>query len=214
MSTTKQASGDSASAIVSDLPTEEESSSRNLKWVWLIVGLIAVLAGGVVLQLWGDALGESIADWWTGVGRWWHKDGWSWVSNWLTTAGFGGFAAVVAASLAFSGARHQARLNSWWQRAEWALNLYTKPNAKDMERRVGAAAVAALQSSRLAKRDEKRFLAEVAAAVTFDPKGDGVGTDDWSEAVADVQLSSTTNGDTPAASIPGDSKEERVGDGR
>ncbi|TPW77579.1 hypothetical protein [Schumannella soli] len=54
----------------------------------------------------------------------------SWLLPWLTSPGFGGFAAVVAATIAFAAARHQAasqrqaeRKEQWWKRAEWALNL-------------------------------------------------------------------------------------------
>jgi hypothetical protein len=111
--------------------------------------------------------------------RWWLSDGWPWTSGWMSSPGFGGMAAVVAGAFAFAGVRHQARLNAWWQRVEWALGLYVKPEAKDFERRVGAAAIEALVKSRLAKTDEKQFLADVVKAVTLDPLGDGIEHDDW-----------------------------------
>lgn len=180
---------------------------------------IALVAVTVLIFLflvpnWG-VLCREVDSWWRDVGKWWHGDGWPWISNWLTTAGFGGFAAVVAASLAFTGARHQARLNSWWQRAEWALNLYTKPDAEPLERRAGAAAVEALQRSRLAKKDEKRFLTEVATAVTFDPNGDGIENDDWSAAASgsDPQQGQETAEPSVGTAIEADMGDESGGDG-
>ena len=135
----------------------------------------------VTLQLLGIV---DIPAWWQSLGVWWGDAGWPWVSAWLVSPGFGGFAAVVAASLAFGGSRHQARLNAWWQRVEWALNLYVKPDATSIEREAGAAAVVELQTTRLARRADRAFLAEVARAVTFDPNGDGLEQDDWADAEA------------------------------
>jgi hypothetical protein len=49
---------------------------------------------------------------------------------WAQTPGFGGVAAVFAATIAFAASRYQARVQrsaqrkeQWWKRAEWALNL-------------------------------------------------------------------------------------------
>ncbi len=120
-------------------------------------------------------------DWWASLGPWWVNDGWPWVSKWLVSPGFGGAAAVAAASLAFVGTRHQARLNAWWQRVEWALNLYIKPEATREEREAGIAALLALQNSKLAKKDERTFLGEVVTATTLDLNGDGDETDDLIE---------------------------------
>lgn len=148
--------------------------------------LVFALAGGltiVVLQLLGLI---DVPAWWQSLWPWWRDAGWPWTSSWLTSPGFGGFAAVVAASLAFAGTRHQSRLNAWWQRVEWALNLYVNPDTSASGRAAGAAAIDALQSSRLARREEKAFLGEVAAAVTFDALGDGLDEDDWTKAERDA----------------------------
>lgn len=204
---------------VVDVEGREGASARRWRawhgWV-LGIGLVAVvgLIFLFVVPNWG-VLCREVNSWWRDVGKWWHGDGWPWISNWLTTAGFGGFAAVVAASLAFSGARHQARLSSWWQRAEWALNLYTKPDAEPLERRAGVAAVEALQRSRLAKKDEKRFLTEVATAVTFDPNGDGIENDDWSaaESGSAPQKGQATAGPSVGTSNGADAGDESSGDG-
>lgn len=157
---------------------EREKPSVRLLRVAAGLALIAVLAF-IVFRL--DQAGVlDIASWWASLGPWWVNDGWPWTSNWLSSPGFGGLAAVVAAGVALAGARHQARLNAWWQRVEWALGLYVKADAADHERIAGAAAIEQLQSSRLARSDEKAFLGEVMKAVTLDPLGDGLDRDDWS----------------------------------
>lgn len=123
----------------------------------------------------------SVVAWWGSLPEWWTHDGWPWISDWMKSPGFAGFAAVVAAALAFFGARHQARLNAWWQRIEWALNLYTKPDSIEAERMAGLAAIGALQRTRLARRAEQDFVSEIIGATTLDPLGDGIETDDLSE---------------------------------
>lgn len=207
---------------VVDVEGHDGASPRSWRgwrgWHWWVLGIGLVAVVGLIFAFvvpnWGVLCREA-ESWWRDVAKWWHGDGWPWISNWLTTAGFGGFAAVVAASLAFSGARHQARLNSWWQRAEWALNLYTKPDAEPLERRAGAAAVEALQRSRLAKKDEKRFLTEVATAVTFDPNGDGIENDDWSaaESGSDSQQGQAAAGPSADTSNGAGAGDESRGDG-
>lgn len=120
----------------------------------------------------------GIADWWDGVVLWWNGDGWRWISEWMKSPGFAGFAAVIAATLAFAGARHQARLNAWWQRVEWALNLYTGSESSQRERITGLAAIAALQQSRLARRGEQELVRRIVDANTLDLFGDGAESDD------------------------------------
>ncbi|MEV7610052.1 hypothetical protein AB0N61_11260 [Microbacterium sp. NPDC089320] len=120
----------------------------------------------------------DIAEWWDSVAVWWNGDGWRWISEWMKSPGFAGFAAVVAATLAFAGARHQARLNAWWQRIEWALNLYTGSNSSQRERITGLAAIAALQQSRLARRGKQEFVRQIVDANTLDLFGDGADDDD------------------------------------
>lgn len=120
----------------------------------------------------------DIPAWWQSVGLWWNGDGWAWVSEWAKSPGFAGFAAVIAATLAFAGSRHQARLNAWWQRIEWALKLYTSSDSTPGQRLTGLAAIGALQRSKLATRSEQDFVTEIIDATTLDPLGDGVEHDD------------------------------------
>lgn len=103
---------------------------------------------------------------------------WPWLSAFLQSPGFAGVAAVIAAAIAFFGVRHTARLNAWWQRAEWALDLLTRENVDDEQYVTALAALRVLQGSRLAKREEQRFLREIVDATTLDPLGDGAETDD------------------------------------
>lgn len=130
---------------------------------------------------WLDDVSGGVAAWWLSIPEWWHGDGWPWISEWVKSPGFAGFAAVLAATLAFAGSRHQARLNAWWQRIEWALNLYTKPDGTEAERIAGLAAIGALQQSRLAKKPEQDFVSEIVDATTLDPLADGVDDDDLLE---------------------------------
>ncbi|MCT1479372.1 hypothetical protein [Microbacterium sp. p3-SID336] len=148
---------------------------RARNWVVAVGSLIVVVLIVLVLN-WVSFL--DVTSWWRDTGRWWADAGWPWLSKWMLSPGFGGAAAVLAASLAFIGTRHQARLNAWWQRVEWALNLYVKRDATDSERQAGVAALEALEKSALAKRDEKAFLAEVVTAVSLDLDDDGDETDD------------------------------------
>lgn len=157
----------------------------------LVIGAAVLAVAVVVLNLVGIL---DIPSWWITVGDWWHGDGWPWLSAWLLSPGFGGAAAVLAASLAFIGTRHQARLNAWWQRVEWALNLYVKPDATGPEREAGVAALEALQKSALAKKDEKAFLGEVVTAVTLDLDSDGDADDDLSRASGQNSGQSVVNG--------------------
>ena len=123
----------------------------------------------------------DIAEWRESVALWWYGDGWRWIGEWMKSPGFAGFAAVLAATLAFSGARHQARLNAWWQRIEWALNLYTGSSSSQSERITGLAAIGALQQSRLARKDEQEFVRHIVDANTLDLYGDGAEDDDLRE---------------------------------
>lgn len=127
---------------------------------------------------WLEDVGTAVASWWITIPVWWNGDGWPWISEWVKSPGFAGFAAVIAATLAFVGSRHQSRLNAWWQRIEWALNLYTKPDSTEAERIAGLAAVGALQQSRLAKKPEQDFVSEIIDATTLDPLADGIDDDD------------------------------------
>lgn len=138
----------------------------------------AIVAGwwAAVCARWAE-----VGEWWAGVCEWWGDAGWPWISGWLQSPGFAGTAAVVAAIIAFRAARNQQRLDAWWKRVEWALGLYTPQDATDQDRRVGLAALEALQASKLATRSEAEFVAGVVDAVTLDPLGDGAKDDDWED---------------------------------
>lgn len=120
---------------------------------------------------------------WSTISDWWVAAAWPWMSGWMQTPGFAGFAAVVAAFVAFLGVRHQARLNAWWQRMEWALNLYTGRESTQVQRMAGLAAIGEAQQSGLARKAEQRFVSAVITAVTLDPLGDGDERDDWGDSV-------------------------------
>lgn len=137
----------------------------------------------------------NIAEWWESVALWWNGDGWRWISEWMKSPGFAGFAAVIAATLAFAGARHQARLNAWWQRVEWALNLYTGSKSSQRERITGLAAIGALQQSRLARKGEQQLVRQIVDANTLDLFGDGADDDDLRR-IGAVPSTPTEPGDT------------------
>lgn len=102
--------------------------------VGLLVGAV-VFVLGVLCGRALDALGTVHVDWLR------------WFSAWSRSAGFGGVAAIVAASIAFLAARQNAkrqeradRKNHWWARAQWVLDatLQDSPAAKKLAAR-GAA---------------------------------------------------------------------------
>lgn len=79
--------------------------------------------------------------------------------EWLTSAGFGGTAAVVAALVAYLGVRktvRQQRLNArkdqWWERARWALDRTLSEDAR--VRAVGFSVLEALGDSEYAAEHE------------------------------------------------------------
>lgn len=138
---------------------------------------------------------------WNDLAIWWPTAGWPWFSAWLQSPGFAGTAAVVAAFVAFRASRNAQRLDAWWKRVEWALGLYVPQDATDRDRRVGLAALEALQASRLARRAESDFVASVVDAVTLDPLGDGADDDDWEDS------------DGPAAGVAGAAYSEQAEEG-
>lgn len=121
------------------------------------------------------------------IGEWWVNAGWPWISAWVQTSGFGGAAAVVAATIAFAGVRRQTRLNAWWQRAEWALELLSRDNASDEQVDMALEAIRLLRKSRLAKDDEQKFLAGIVTVSSLDPAGDGEFSDDITMSVAPAE---------------------------
>ncbi|MFV0375654.1 hypothetical protein [Microbacterium sp.] len=103
----------------------------------------------------------------------WTTTVWPWVSGWLQTPGFGGAAAVAAAMIAFAGVYRQSRLNAWWQRAEWALDVLVRSNLDARDREMALEMIRVLQSSRLAKHEEQRFLAGVVTSSSLARIGEG-----------------------------------------
>lgn len=78
---------------------------------------------------------------------------------WLTSSGFGGTAAVLAACIAFlgdsrsvRGQRETARKQQWWDRARWALDLPLSDDS--LRREVGIGVLDALGSSEFAREHE------------------------------------------------------------
>lgn len=110
-------------------------------------GGAAVFAGGLVVGRATEVLARV------------DRDGLTWLSGWLQSAGFGGVAAIVAATIAFAAARQGARRqeradrkDQWWARAQWALDatLLESPENK----RIGYEMLAALGSSEWAEEHE------------------------------------------------------------
>jgi hypothetical protein len=88
----------------------------------------------------------------------------SWFLPWAQTPGFGGFAAVVAATIAFAASRYQARVQraaqrkeQWWKRTEWALNLTLSDEIAASE--IGISVLEALASSEWANEHEDDVIA-------------------------------------------------------
>ncbi|MFB2596257.1 hypothetical protein ACEXQE_00550 [Herbiconiux sp. P17] len=87
----------------------------------------------------------------------------SWFVPWAQTPGFGGVAAVIAATIAFAASRYQARVQrsaqrkeQWWKRAEWALNLTLSDDRTRSE--IGIAVLEALASSEWAGEHEDEVI--------------------------------------------------------
>ncbi|MDN3311645.1 hypothetical protein QWJ90_11955 [Microbacterium oryzae] len=130
------------------------------------------------------------------VARPWHADIWPWLSDWIATPGFAGVAAIVAALVAFAGVRRQTRLNAWWQRAEWALSLLTREERDDVDLEVALAALRVLRQSRLAKKEEQKFVRSIVDVVVLDPAGDGTEASD-----EDVTVTAQTREAAPTRSV-------------
>lgn len=88
----------------------------------------------------------------------------TWFGGWLNSAGFGGAAAIVAASIAFGAARASSRRqeradrkSQWWARAEWALDATLHPSAT--VKRVGYDMLTALGTSEWAGEHESDVIA-------------------------------------------------------
>lgn len=86
--------------------------------------------------------------------------------EWLTSAGFGGTAAVVAALLALVGARRSAavqrenaRKDQWWDRLKWAVDLIL--SGDEPSANVGLAALAAITQAQGFDADELDFIERI-----------------------------------------------------
>ena len=86
--------------------------------------------------------------------------------QWLTSPGFGGAAAVLAAALAFSGVarasavqRENARREHWWDRLKWAVELLRSAEPIDVE--VGIEALTAITEADGFDTDEMNFLSHI-----------------------------------------------------
>lgn len=111
-----------------------------------------------------------------------------WLSDWLRSPGFGGLAAVVAATIAYRAASRAAavsrasatadrqqrdrseRKSQWWKRAEWALDLTLDDDTR--ARQVGYEVLDALARSEWADEHEN----DVIAAATTHSLGSDVET--------------------------------------
>lgn len=97
--------------------------------------------------------------------------------DWLTSAGFGGTAAVVAAVIAFFGVRRaaatqreNARKDHWWDRLKWAVDLVL--SGDEGKANVGLTALLAITEAKGFDRDEWNFLRRIADLfLATDPSG-------------------------------------------
>lgn len=109
-----------------------------------------------------------------------------WLGEWLSSPGFGGLAAVVAATIAYRGVRRTvqqqqeaARKQQWWDRARWALDL-TQQDDNEVARLVGLEVLEALAESEYADQHEAEVIS-AAVAPLLDAFGDAEGLGDLSD---------------------------------
>lgn len=139
------------------------------------------------------------------IGRGWEvaealdADLYRWFSEWSRSAGFGGVAAISAATIAFFAARQNARRQEradrkaqWWARAQWALDLTLVDDEHAQE--VGFGMLDALANSEWAGEHE----ADVIAAAT----------EPALEAAAASQSMPDSHRDRPEGANAPDSEEE------
>jgi len=110
----------------------------------------------------------------------------NWLGEWLSSPGFGGLAAVVAAAIAYRGVRRTvgqqqeaARKQQWWDRARWALDL-TQDDDNEVARLVGLEGLEALAESEYAEQHEAEVIS-AAVAPLLDAYGDAEGLGDLDE---------------------------------
>ncbi len=97
---------------------------------------------------------------------------WESLGGWLSSPGFGGAAAVAAASIAYAGVvrsvrsqREATRRQQWWERARWALDLTLSDDSTT--RTIGLEVLDALGSSEFATEHEFD-LVDAATAPTLE----------------------------------------------
>jgi hypothetical protein len=86
--------------------------------------------------------------------------------DWLTSSGFGGTTAVVAAALAFLAARRSAAVqrenahkDQWWDRLKWAVELAL--SGDEAGANVGLAAFTAIAQAEGSDADELEFIKRI-----------------------------------------------------
>lgn len=122
-----------------------------------------VPVGTVLAVLASLALGIFIGKGWE-VAQALDVDLYRWLSQWSRTAGFGGTAAIFAATIAYVAARQNARRQEradrkaqWWARAQWALDLTLVDDEHAQE--VGFGMLNALANSEWAGEHEGDVIA-------------------------------------------------------
>lgn len=105
--------------------------------------------------------------------------------QWLMSPGFGGLAAVLAATIAFLGVsrnvkvqREANRKQQWWERARWALDLTL--NDDSTTRTVGFEVLDALAGSEWAREHEYDVI-EAAIGPTLDAYEEQDSTDEGAD---------------------------------
>lgn len=89
---------------------------------------------------------------------------WEAIGRWLTSPGFRGLAAVIAATIAYAGVRRSIRAQrdatrkeQWWERARWALDLTLSDES--ITRTIGLEVLDALGDSEFGSEHEFDLVA-------------------------------------------------------
>ena len=94
------------------------------------------------------------------------------VYGFLTSSGFAGLLAVIAAAIAYVAATGNARRDRWWKRAEYALDRTL--SSDEAEQLVGLAMLRTLRS----RNGREQDFIKAATDVFLDPNADGDDSDD------------------------------------
>lgn len=97
------------------------------------------------------------------------------LGDWLTSAGFGGAAAVAAAAIAYAAAwrtarahRDSSRRDQWWDRLKWAVELALSP--EPTRSAAGLRALEAIMDATGFDDDEWKFIANIADVFLVDDR--------------------------------------------